>query len=1818
MKKLFNRILSIIMVITITFVGLPIVSATDISENSSQNTSDVSLSNGTALDLIVSNLSEGTDSEDFSIVSLAMDENTAIINVKNIKACSAIVAIYNEDTMQMYASGLSKVPVEHEEILVGINIDEMPEYYVVKAFLVDSDYAPLCKSFESLEYTKKYEDFLNCTPEDFDNDQVIIFDNEKNQADFAVLVDNAVVTNTLGNMTFKYDDKELKYTFFDAVDEVKSLEKGDVYYLKYGKKSNEFILIKVKSVSSSGSTVTVIQDSDVTLSDVFSFIRIDSQGEYDSINDDIELGRALVPVDDTVQTMSLNEEEKWIGTYEFDISSDGVVITFLKIAASDNPLEKLEEEILIDDSVVCDSGFSLSGTLEYEFVVNLKLYYDPKHMGEEYFDFNLDTHYTVKLIDTRLEGSVNLDGLLRELLTVNFNVTVGCITLNCHIAPILEISSGLEFNALNYGCFIVSANNKNGIKKIDELKKEYDVEANVEIKTGTEIGVSFDLTNILSLSLTGEFGTKCVVSADSSCMNAGKKLHHCDRCYSRADFDFMTLSLSLNFVIHPDFNPLSVPPLEWKKDDILLDEYYTSYKDGIKNGPNKGICPNILFRAKINVVSLDGESVSNAKVYCIDGICDTDGDNNYEELKNVINTDRYGTAFCYFKPGTFIVKAMSENNNYGQTKFEVIRDEVEVTIKQDEALDDIETSGTCGDNVYWEFDIFRGVLTISGNGEMIDFNIKKTPPWNSFGHHINEVVIENGVKSIGDYAFKSFGNLLNVYIADSVNRIGTFSFSGCYLLRSIHIPDSVKIVGDYAFQSCRELETAYLGKGLTKIPKQMFESCSKLSSVTMNVGLTEIGEYAFKDANLNVIDIPQGVTHIGKQAFSFQGGAGKKTQIDKIYIPETIEYIGESAFWNSGRGTEIGTVYFGGSQSRWDSLVKDYYIEPDGNQVLINANIVFNYKFDQTGYVKPTEVFTGTFEENCTWSYDSATYTLTVDGTGAMKNYSQSGSVPWHQHIPYIKKVVIKDGITHIGNCNFASHQFLKTIVLGKDIETIGDYAISGCYKLQNVNLEDCLNLTTIGVGAFSLSHGTNTDMTDVDLKPIVLPNSVRTIKDTAFKGANLVNITLNDGLESIGTNAFYFTDLEEITIPDSVKVIGDQAFELCSSLETAYLGKGITKIPDRMFRSCKSLSSVTMNVGITEIGEYAFESANLNVIAIPQGVTHIGKQAFSFQGGAGKKSQIDKIYIPETIEYIGESAFRNSANGIEIGTLYFGGTQSQWESLVDSGNMEPKGNQDLINANIVFGYNEDVSVVSEKRIRVCSVEPIVSFSSESEAEIISTDSIKNVSLIYDKCIAGNQYILLNIMDYTDDFNLTTENLCFINQLEADENGVIETGFRTKVNGDNSTVLLIGDFGKGDETVVINPSNIIDEFEITWIVNDKEFRVLAEEGTPIIKPEVLGKTGYTFTGWTPQVPDLMPAENLTFTATWSANIYNAVFDASGGVWNDGSTKKVIATAYGDTIVAPETPSKYGYVFSSWTPEIGIMDDINGKVFIAEWIPSVETTYTVETYTMNTVGEYEKSLQIFAGTTGETVTTDYSVPTGFSLNSEKSILDGTIVADDSLVLKIYLDRNTYTFTTVVDGVSTPTAYFYGSMVSEPAAPSKSGYKFIKWDGVIPETMPAENISVTAVFEKSYICPGCGNEILGEDAITEHIAAEARMKAIVKIKNNNGSNTIKYGETLCLTAITTNMPADAKIYWYIDGEKKGEGETFNVSFESETKTVEVKLVDSNGNVLKNASGNEIKDSERVTVKGGFFQKIISFFKNLFGMNRTVVQAIFKSVF
>ena len=108
-----------------------------------------------------------------------------------------------------------------------------------------------------------------------------------------------------------------------------------------------------------------------------------------------------------------------------------------------------------------------------------------------------------------------------------------------------------------------------------------------------------------------------------------------------------------------------------------------------------------------------------------------------------------------------------------------------------------------------------------------------------------------------------------------------------------------------------------------------------------------------------------------------------------------------------------------------------------------------------------------------------------------------------------------------------------------------------------------------------------------------------------------------------------------------------------------------------------------------------------------------------------------------------------------------------------------------------------------------------------------------------------------------------------------------------------------------------------------------------------------------------------------------------------------------------------------------------------------------------------------------GKTGDAVSADkfYTLTDGLVLDSAYAdeARTGVIAADGSTVLEVHIKRNTYTFSVVVDGVLTKNDYYFGAIVAEPETPSKVGYTFTGWDGTVPATMPANNVTVTATWK-----------------------------------------------------------------------------------------------------------------------------------------------------
>ena len=184
--------------------------------------------------------------------------------------------------------------------------------------------------------------------------------------------------------------------------------------------------------------------------------------------------------------------------------------------------------------------------------------------------------------------------------------------------------------------------------------------------------------------------------------------------------------------------------------------------------------------------------------------------------------------------------------------------ECEVTVIEEEYVEidvqygNIVKSGECGEYVTWTLDD-EGTLIISGTGQMYS-----SFPW---GKKIKHVIVEDGVTTIGDHAFYSCTDLIDVVLPDSILSIGTGAFYYCNSLESIRIPDGVTRIGEMAFDGCESLSDIEIPKSVTEIGEQAFHGCKAIRNINIPDSVTYIGRAAFmKCSNLESIKIPNGVT----------------------------------------------------------------------------------------------------------------------------------------------------------------------------------------------------------------------------------------------------------------------------------------------------------------------------------------------------------------------------------------------------------------------------------------------------------------------------------------------------------------------------------------------------------------------------------------------------------------------------------------------------------------------------------------------------------------------------------------------------------------------------------------------------------------------------------------------------------------------------------------------------------------------------------------------------------------------------------------------
>ena len=519
------------------------------------------------------------------------------------------------------------------------------------------------------------------------------------------------------------------------------------------------------------------------------------------------------------------------------------------------------------------------------------------------------------------------------------------------------------------------------------------------------------------------------------------------------------------------------------------------------------------------------------------------------------------------------------------------------------------TNGTTGECTW----TLNGTeLTISGNGKMKDYRGDDASPW---GTSITKVVIENGVTSIGVFAFKYCTSLTSITIPDSVTSIGDWAFDGCTSLTSVTIGKGVTTIGDYNFSGCTSLTSITIPDNVTKIGYEAFSGCTSLTSITIPDSVTRIGEYAFQNCS----------------------------SLASITIPDSVSEIGWVAF--------DGTAYYN-DISNWD------------NGLLYIGNHLIEVKEDVSGSV---EIRQGTKTIAAAAFSGCASITSITIPDGVTKIDAET----FHD-CTSLTSITVPNSVTCISHWAFWDCTSLKNITIPDSVTSIGESTFRGCTSLTSIKIPD--SIIGIGRGAFDdtayynntsnwdngilyagnhlikandvsgsveIKQGTKTIVDEAfsyctSLTNVVIPDSVVNIGNDAFNGCkSLSSVTIPVSVTSIGDGAFgYCTSLTSVTIPDGVTSIGYYAFEGCTSLTRIAIPDSVTSISDGAFRDCTSLTSITIPDRVTEIGYDAFYyCTSLTNIVIPDSVTSIGDYAIYYC------PSLKGIVIPESVTEIGEKA---------------------------------------------------------------------------------------------------------------------------------------------------------------------------------------------------------------------------------------------------------------------------------------------------------------------------------------------------------------------------------------------------------------------------------------------------------------------------------------------------------------------------------------------------------------------------------------------------
>lgn len=494
-----------------------------------------------------------------------------------------------------------------------------------------------------------------------------------------------------------------------------------------------------------------------------------------------------------------------------------------------------------------------------------------------------------------------------------------------------------------------------------------------------------------------------------------------------------------------------------------------------------------------------------------------------------------------------------------------------------------------------------------------------------------------------------------------------------------------------------------------------------------------------------------------------------------------------------------------------------------------------------------------------------------ADGVTIYYNYINDGQEleVTKGNAPYSGVVIIPEtvtfmnrtrNVTSIGNSAFYECKNLTSVSVPNNVTTIGDDAFCYCWNLNSVNIPN--SVTSIGNYAFHEC---------VRLSSVTFPDNITFIGESAFQGCQyLTSVTIPNSITSIGKNTFSgCKGLLSVTIPNSVTSIGKQAFSGCISLTTIKIPNSVISIGTEAFYVCKGLTSLIIPNTVMSIGKNAFgECSNLTYVTIGNSVTSIGSGAFSMTD------------IPIVISHI-ESPFEIfsgtfTQNTLKNATLYVpkGAVEKYKETDGWKDFLFIETITELESRLFKLTYTLDGEEYKVQEVKY-GVDITPENAPEREGYTFSGWSeIPETMPPHDVTVTGtfsiNKYTLTYTVDGAEYKTYEVEYGAAITPEAAP----------TKEGYTFSGWSVIPETMPAHD-VIVTGSFSINSYALNYMVDDELYKTCeVEYGISIIPEEDPQKTGYTFSGWS-EIPSTMPAKDVTISGTFAINNYKLSYVVDG-------------------------------------------------------------------------------------------------------------------------------------------------------------------------------------------------------------------------------------------------------------------------------------------------------------------------------------------------